>query len=186
MFNLDLVNKGNKISTNRGDEIKNLTIFNVGSPMIAGVIDNQLHVWNEHGQVVDMVCTQSSYMQLTVVPIINLLGKDLYKGDEIYIKTSDGCYKKGFVVKGLSVLEDTVGVREYDANYPYWRVKPENLFWEKPKNKIKAWRWIAVNEHYENIYISKKFYKSEEEAIADLGVPNVEKILLTETEIEVD
>jgi hypothetical protein len=154
--------------------------------MLAGVIDNQLHVWNEHGQVVDMVCTQSSYMQLTAVPIINLLGKDLYKGDEIYIKTSDGCYEKGFVVKGLSVLEGTVGVSACYGDYPDWRVKPENLFWEKPKNKVKAWRWAAKGEHFGNIYISKKFYRSKEEAIADLGVPNVEKILLTETEIEVD
>ncbi|MCI4437582.1 MAG: hypothetical protein JHC33_12315 [Ignisphaera sp.] len=83
-------------------------------------------------------------------------------------------------------MEGTIGVSACYGDYPDWRVKPENLFWEKPKNKVKAWRWIAMTEYPENIYISKKFYRSDEEAIADLRVPKVEKILLTETEIEVD
>jgi hypothetical protein len=184
MLNLDLISKGNKVLTEEGVEVENVTIFNTNPPMIAGIVVDSFCVWNKFGHLVDFNCTTSSYGKLKVVPIGYLEDKPVFIGSKVFVKEGAE-YKETTVFRGVESTSGLLRIQaKVDGVWYYTRIN--DLFWERPKNKVKAWRWIAVTEHYENIYLSKKFYRSEEEAIADLGVPNVEKILLTETEIEIE
>lgn len=184
MFNLELVNKGNKVVTKEGKEVENLVVFKTNPPMVVGVINKILHIWNEEGRIVDFLCTQSSYMQLEVTAVGMLFGTPMYVGDTVYIKGIADFYTKGCIAGEYDIKTRTMPIA---INGTTLYVKPEDLRWNPPtKKKVKVWKWAVVHKLNGCFAVSDEFH-TQQQALSKYGAYyDIEKIDLSEKAIEVE